>query len=191
MELIIDTFIIFSCLMFWIVFQNKKGLLSEIKKTEKNISEKIVVLEDLLDSYKNLTLSEKNDDKKTDVVQTPEDNIESQRISTSFSFKDKDVSEDSITELRVLSLEDASKTIIENEQESRIENENLYSSDFHQSDIHQTHPKFESQRVKDIIQVAKKNLAIIENQEKVEFKNFKDIVQMSKQLESSSKLKIF
>ncbi len=55
MDLITDTFIIFSCLMFWIVFHNKKGLLSEIKKTEKKISEKITVLEDLLDQH-NLVL---------------------------------------------------------------------------------------------------------------------------------------
>lgn len=51
MDLITDTFIIFSCLMFWIVFHNKKGLLSEIKKTEKKISEKIIILEDLLDQH--------------------------------------------------------------------------------------------------------------------------------------------
>lgn len=55
MDLITDTFIIFSCLMFWIVFHNKKGLLSEIKKTEKKISEKIIILEDLLDQH-NLAL---------------------------------------------------------------------------------------------------------------------------------------
>lgn len=49
MDIIIDSFLIFTGLMFWIVFYNKKGLLAEIKKTEKKISEKIIVLEDLLD----------------------------------------------------------------------------------------------------------------------------------------------
>ena len=34
------------------MFYNKKGLLAEIKNTEKKISEKIIVLEDLLDSVK-------------------------------------------------------------------------------------------------------------------------------------------
>jgi hypothetical protein len=34
------------------MFYNKKGLLAEIQKTEKKISEKIIVLEDLLDSAK-------------------------------------------------------------------------------------------------------------------------------------------
>lgn len=60
MEILIDSFLIFTCLMFWIMFYNKKGLLAEIQKTEKKISEKIIVLEDLLDAAKDKSLLRNN-----------------------------------------------------------------------------------------------------------------------------------
>ncbi len=52
MEIILESFLIFTALMFWIMFYNKKGLLAELQKTEKKITEKIIVLEDLMDKAK-------------------------------------------------------------------------------------------------------------------------------------------
>lgn len=54
------------------MFYNKKGLLAEIKKTEQKISEKILVLEDLLDSAKAQSLVSNIDDKEFfEIKETP------------------------------------------------------------------------------------------------------------------------
>lgn len=51
MELLLEAFILFSCLMFWVVFFHKKGTLAKIKKIEASIQSKIVILEDLASKY--------------------------------------------------------------------------------------------------------------------------------------------
>lgn len=51
MEIILETFVFFSCLMFWVVFFHKKGTLTKLKKIESSIEAKIHILEDLLDRY--------------------------------------------------------------------------------------------------------------------------------------------
>ena len=65
--------------MFWIMFYNKKGLLAEIKKTEQKINEKILVLEDLLDSAKSQSLVSNIESKEffelEETQKTPEKNL--------------------------------------------------------------------------------------------------------------------
>lgn len=51
MEILLETFVLFSCLMFWVVFFHKKGTLAKLKKIEASIQSKIHILEDLMDRY--------------------------------------------------------------------------------------------------------------------------------------------
>lgn len=51
MELLLEAFVLFSCLMFWVVFFHKKGTLAKLKKIEASIQSKISILEDLASKY--------------------------------------------------------------------------------------------------------------------------------------------
>lgn len=51
MELLLEAFVLFSCLMFWVVFFHKKGTLAKLKKMEASIQSKISILEDLASKY--------------------------------------------------------------------------------------------------------------------------------------------
>lgn len=51
MEILLETFVLFSCLMFWVVFFHKKGTLAKLKKIEASIKSKIHILEDLMDRH--------------------------------------------------------------------------------------------------------------------------------------------
>lgn len=193
------------------MFYNKKGLLAEIKKTEQKISEKILVLEDLLDSAEKKSLISKV---KNDEFFTVHENVDSK---------------DSKTELRVLSLEDAHDSILENkdfektdvidvsemednekteeldfdelefaseensedeeddelQEESDLENEDWsLESDSIVADVQD----FEEEErtlmgVKSIIQEAKQNMEKIDVTENIKIKSFKDVVLLAKKID--------
>lgn len=203
MEIIIESFLIFTCLMFWIMFYNKKGLLAEIKNTEKKISEKIIVLEDLLDSVKQKPLFAEPDlqqsfdlnfnpnlglkmdhalDLKPNLKSTEHPEVEA------VTLPQLDLSEK--TELRVLSLEDASRLDFigdENELSQATtqmdsleallvtpEDDGLYSSD--------EEPRL-SQGVTDKVLEALDNFNKIDVSEPIQIKSFRDVVLMSKKIE--------
>lgn len=65
MELLLEAFVLFSCLMFWVVFFHKKGTLAKLKKIEASIQSKISILEDLASKYPALA-------QDTNVVPSPQ-----------------------------------------------------------------------------------------------------------------------
>ncbi len=167
MEIVIDSFVIFSCLMFWIVFHNKKGLLSEIRKTEKKISEKIIVLEDLLDKSK-LSLFNQSANSEMEIMIAPDWSPQltdelilipgiNNKFSTEFNVELN-------TEYRVL---DLPQDLIRPD-----------ASDNKSPEVEVIH-----QGVHDMIMEAKENLRKIDVSEVTTIRTFKDVVLMSKKLE--------
>ncbi len=159
MEILLQSFLIFTSLMFWIMFYNKKGLLAEAKKTEKIISEKITVLEDLLDLAKK--------DSILPLVEACKDADETKEVQEKISS----------TLVRTLSLEDAKNfsakgfgSIADFENQEKI-------IDFEKPSLGVT---------KRILE-ARENLKKIDLSEPIRIETFKDVVLMSEKIHSSKK----
>lgn len=162
--------------MFWIMFYNKKGLLAEIQKTEKKITEKIIVLEDLLDSAKAKSLIPEGS-KILDPFQTTE------TTPTIALFNKVDMKSDKVPEvyepkssntlLRVLSLDDAENLDF---FDNGLENEDFEDEEKNQQEE-------DSLGVTQMILEARENLKKIEVSDNIKLKSFKDVVLMSKKIE--------
>lgn len=204
MEILLQSFLIFTCLMFWIMFYNKKGLLAEIKKTEKKISEKIIVLEDLLDSAKEkslLSLSKININSVENLDHANGNNDDNfienftetivpvklktvakiviQKTAEEDSRSEDLLKKESITEERTLSLEDA-KTFKINALNSQLdidESDEEYDSDHDGPSL----------GVTNMILEARENLKQIDVTEPIIIKSFKDVVLISKKIDFEKK----
>lgn len=189
MDILIESFLIFTALMFWIMFYNKKGLLAQIKQTERKITEKIIVLEDLLDVAK---------ESSVDLSKIAEPRREEQNLINVFQEPKAKTYEN--TEVRVLSLND-----FESEEDEIDEDEFALITDF-DSDLDNS-IKFKTQNrakkskrsenqdltlkntsmVQGIVLEAKENYDRIDVSEVNEVKSFKDLVLISKKIEQQSK----
>lgn len=206
MEILIESFLLFTCLMFWIMFYNKKGLLAEIRKTEKKITEKIIVLEDLLDSAKAKSLIAEGS-KTLEPIQNTE-LTPTIALLNKADKKPKDSSEvyepkSSNTLLRVLSLDDAenldffdtdsgdlpTSEVIQAKDTDTVEGQIQTSSVSHSEEDEDFEDQSETQQEEDSLGVtqmileARDNLKKIEVSDNIKLKSFKDVVLMSKKIE--------
>jgi hypothetical protein len=179
MELLIESFLIFTCLMFWIMFYNKKGLLAEIKKTEKIISEKIIVLEDLLDSAnKQSLLANPIDGLKSNISFNANLDVKLDEVTLPLPETTENIEN---TELRVLSLEDAvNLDFITDEASSALGPRFINLTESAEHDEGEVKL---SQGVTDKVLEALDNFNKIDVSEPIQIKTFRDVVLMSKKIE--------
>lgn len=226
MEIAIETFLIFSCLMFWIVFYNKKGLLSEIKNTEKKISAKIIVLEDLLDKT---SLSTKNDEQDSEdssdlldisslatkeqdgqtqinkndpaeivlplidenLQQTYENNTEYRflKLNEVLIEDNNEIKKFNLSENRDVNKRNSSDKNNPKDDVADLSPESFANISFinESEDMDQHEQPFDAAGVRNIVMEAKENLLKIDVSDVQEIRTFKDVVLMSKKLESKEK----